>query len=377
MSTLKSVRTLAEIVIFSATLAALPAVARAADKKKPAASPAATSAAPAEGGKDAAGPGMGMGPMGAAKSAAKSAAPVDEAKMPEVVANVNGTAIKKADLQNAVESIKAQLQMTGTPFPSDRKDEMYRGLLDDLISTELLAQEAKTRQIPVTTKEVEEFVGQFKDRFPSEQVYQNALKEQGITEDQLRTDVKKQLGIKKLLDKEVLSKVPADEKAARKFYDENPDKFQEPEQVHAAHVLVTVDKGADDKTKAAKRKEAEQVLIDAKGGKDFAQLAKDHSGDPGSKDKGGDLGFFPRGEMVEAFEKAAFGLKETNELSGIVETPYGFHVIKLLEKKPGRKVPFEEVKDDVAGFLKEKKAGEVARNFVDGLRKKAKVQIFI
>ena len=376
-----AVRHLAEIVFLAVTLASVPTLVHAADKKKDKAAPAASPAATAAATDDAAASGP-AAPIGIGKTDSKGetkapAKPVDEGKLPDVVASVNGTSIKKGDLQNAVDAIKQQLQMVGQSFPSDRKDEMYRGLLDDLIATELLAQEAKKTSVPVTQKEIDDFVGQFKDRFPSEQVYQNALKEQGITEVQLREDVKKQLGIKKLLDKEVLSKVASDEKSAKKFYEENPDKFQEPEQVHALHVLVTVDKGADDKTKAAKKKEAEQVLIDAKGGKDFGQLAKDHSGDPGSKDKGGDLGFFPRGEMVPAFETAAFGLEKPGDLSGVVETPYGFHVIKLVEKKSGRKVPFEEVKDDVAGFLKEQKAGTIAKDYVAGLRKKAKVQIFI
>lgn len=357
-------RRVLEISVITSLVATLPLVARAADKKKAKsdATPAATAAA-----SDAAAP---AGPV-------KAAAPVDEGKLPDVVATVNGTAIKKGDLENAVESVKAQMQMVGTQVPTDRKDEMYRGLLDDLIATELLAQEAKTRAIPVTDKDVEDFVSGFKDRFPSEQVFQNALKEQGITEAQLRSDVKKQLGIKKLLEKEVMSKVSITDKDAKKFYDENPDKFQEPEKVHAAHVLVTVDKGADEATKAAKRKEAEQVLADAKAGKDFAQLAKDHSGDPGSKDKGGDLGFFPRGEMVKAFEDAAFALKAPGDLSGVVETPYGFHVIKLIERQPPHVVPFDDVKKDIGDFMKEKKAGELAKGYVDGLRKKAQVKIFI
>jgi peptidyl-prolyl cis-trans isomerase C len=362
-------RRIAEVVVFTAAFASLAGPAHAADKA--AKKPKSDTSAPAAGTDAKAGDAK----PADAKTAAPSA-PVDEAKMPDIVANVNGTTIKKADLQNAVDSIKAQMQLVGQQVPTDRKDEMYRGLLDDLIATELLAQEAKKREVAVTEKDIEDFVNGFKDRFPSEQVFQNALKEQGITEAQLRIDVKKQLQIKKLLDKEVLSKVAVDEKAVKKYYDDNPDKFQEPEQVHAAHVLVTVDKGADEATKAAKKKEAQQVLADAKAGKDFAQLAKDHSGDPGSKDKGGDLGFFPRGEMVGAFEDAAFKLKP-GEISEIVETPYGFHVIKVIEKKDARKVPLDEVKDDVGGFLKEKKAGEVAKDYVATLRKKAKIQVFI
>ena len=167
--------------------------------------------------------------------------PVDEAKIPAIVAKVNGVDIKKTDLENAVETIKAQLQLVGQSVPGDRKDEMYRGLLDDLIATELLAQEAASKKIGVPEKEIDEFIQKFKDRFPSEEVFQRAIKEQGITETQLRGDVKKQISIKKLLDKEVLAKVSVDDAAVKKFYTDNPDKFQEPEQLHASHVLVGID----------------------------------------------------------------------------------------------------------------------------------------
>lgn len=350
------------VSLLAAALVSLPSLALAADAKTTPA-PAASSAPAAA-------------PTGKQIIDVKPASPVDEGSMPEIVAKVNGVDIKKADLQNAVETVKAQMQMVGQAIPEDRKDEMYRGLLDDLIATELLAQEASTRKIAVADKDVDDFIATFKAKFPTEEVFQRAIKEQGITEAQLKSDVRKQLSIKKLLDKEVMSKVAVDDAAVQKFYKENPDKFQEPEQVHAQHVLIGVDKNADDKTRADKKKLADQVLKDAKGGKDFGGLAKQYSDDPGSKDKGGDLGFFPKGEMVPAFEDAAFKLKP-GEISDIIETPYGFHIIKVLEKKPAHVVPLEDEKQDITDFLKDKKAGDLAKTFVDTLRKKAKVQVFI
>ena len=314
----------------------------------------------------------------AAPAAAKTPiAPVDEAKLPEIVAKVNGVDIKKADLQNAVETVKMQLEVVGQAVPSDRKDEMWRGLLDEIIASELLAQEATSRKVVVTEADVEGELTKFRERFPSEQIFQSALKEQGLTEAQIKTEVRKQLGIKKLLDTNVFSKVKVDEKSAKAYYEKNPEMFAEPEKIHAAHVLVKVEKGADDKAKAEARKEAELVLKEAKAGKDFAALAKEHSDDPGSKDSGGDLDFFPRGRMVPAFEEAAFKLAKPGELSDVVETPYGFHVIKLLEKQSAAPIKFADVKDDLIAFLTDKERADAARSYVEGLRKKAKVQIFI
>ncbi len=318
----------------------------------------------------------GEAPKKAVAAESSPAGPVDEKSLPAVVAKVNDVEIKRADLENAVETVKAQLSIVGQQVPVDRKDEMFRGLLDDLIATELLAQEAAARKLKVADAEVEEFVGQFKDRFPSDEVFKRALSEQGITEQQLRVDVRKQLGIKKLLDKEVLAKVSITPAAAEKFYKENTDQFVTPDEVRAAHVLVGVDKNADAKAREAARREAAGVLEDARAKKDFSLLAKAHSDDPGSKDKGGDLGFFRRGEMVPAFEQAAFTLNP-NDISDVVETPYGFHVIKVLEKRAGGTLAYKEVEKEIVDFLKEKRAGEMAKTFVDGLRKKAKVQIFI
>ena len=147
--------------------------------------------------------------------------------MPNVVAIVNGTNINKSDLLNAAEMLKSQLQMTGQALPNGKKDEMYRGLLDDLIATELLAQEVKARRVEVKAKEVDDFLNHFKDSFPSVQVYQNALKAQGVTEDKLKEDVRKQLGIKKLIDKELEAKGAVDDKEVRKFFDGNPEKFRD------------------------------------------------------------------------------------------------------------------------------------------------------
>ncbi len=311
-----------------------------------------------------------------APASKKPASPVDEGNLPEVVAKVNGVDIKKTELTTVVDTLKAQLQLVGQSVPADKKDEMYRGLLEDLINRELLAQEASKAKISVPDAELETFVQEFKDRFPSEEVFQRALKEQGISEAQLKIDVRKEMQIKKLLDKEVFAKAAVDDAAIKKFYKDNPDKFQEPEQVKASHVLVSVEKTADEKTRAAAKKEAEQVLKDAKAGKDFAALAKEHSDDPGSKDNGGDLGYFPRGEMVPQFEEAAFKL-EKNQFSDVVETPYGFHVIKVVDKKAPKMRALDEVKERVGGFLQEQKAQELAKVYLENLRKKAKVQIFI
>jgi peptidyl-prolyl cis-trans isomerase C len=313
----------------------------------------------------------------AAPSKRTPAAPVDTKNLPEIVAKVNGVDIRKVDLQNAIETMSMELQMIGQQMPMDRKDEIWRDVLDKIIGSELLAQDAKTKKVAVTEGEVDGELTKFREKFPSEAVFQSFLKEQGFTEQNIRDEIRKSYGVSKMIKKDIYAKITVDEKAAKEFYDKNPEQFEEPEQIRASHVLVKVEKGADEKTKAEAKKEADQVLADAKAGKDFAVLAKDHSDDPGSKANGGDLDFFVKGQMVPAFEEAVMKLQKPGDLSGVVETVYGFHVIKLTEKKPSRVIPFADVKDDLVDFLVMKKKDENLRAYVETLRKKAKVQIFI
>lgn len=305
------------------------------------------------------------------------AAPVDEKNLPDVVAKVNGVDIKKVELQNAIETMKMDMEMIGQRMPPDRKDEIWRDMLDKIIDTELLVQDTKLKKISATEAEVDTELAKFREKFPSEQVFQSWLGEQGFTEAEIRDEFRKSLGVSKMIKQHVHQKVKIAEKDAKEYYDKNPDQFREPEQFRASHVLVKVDKGADDATKAEARKEIAQVLADAKAGKDFATLAREHSDDPGSKSKGGDLDWFGRGMMVPAFEEAVIKLAKPGDLSDIVETPYGFHIIRLTEKKPPHVIPFDEVKTDLMDFLTAKKKDESLRGYVETLRKKANVKIFI
>ena len=142
------------------------------------------------------------------------------------------------------------------------------------------------------------------------------------------------------MDKANEPKPEAAEALARAAYKAKPERFKVDEQVHARHILVT---GKDAEAKA----KAEKILDDLKAGGDFAQLAKENSADKGSATKGGDLGFFTRGKMVPEFEAAAFALTKVGELSGLVESKFGFHIIQLQEKRPAGVRPFDEVKADL------------------------------
>jgi peptidyl-prolyl cis-trans isomerase C len=292
--------------------------------------------------------------------------------LPDPVASVNGDAIDKAEFESAIHSVEAR---AGRPVPAEQRDEVYRGVLDDLVTYRLLKQEARQRQIAVSDADVDARLAEFKKQFGTQAAFEQALKAQHTTIARLRDDARTDMVVNRLLEQEVAGKIQIKPTAVSAFYEKNPDKFQQPEAVRASHILVIVPPNSDAKAKAALKARAEEALVAAKAGQDFAALAKKYSQD-GSAAHGGDLGFFPRGQMVPAFEKAAYGL-QPGEISDLVETQFGFHVIKVTERRPARTVPFSEVAGQIQQFLEQQAQQEKTKAFVSALRAKGKVEIFI
>lgn len=307
----------------------------------------------------------------AAAAAPAPAKPVP-AVLPEVIADCNGDKIAKAEFENAVRAVE---QRAGGSVPPEKRDELYRGVLNDLVAYRLLKQEVASRQMSVSDAEIDQRIGAFKQQMGSEANFRAALQAQQITEAKLREDARTDLLVNKLLEQEVNQKILVKPSDISTFYEKNPERFQQSESVRAAHILVLVPQGADDKTRAAARARAETALKAAKAGQDFAQLARRYSNDA-SAQRGGDLGFIPKGQMVPAFEAAAFAL-QPGQVSDLVETQFGYHVIKALEKRPARQVPFVEAAAQIEQFLEQQQRQEKGKALVEQLKSKGKVQIFI
>ena len=142
------------------------------------------------------------------------------------------------------------------------------------------------------------------------------------------------------IDKESMPSDAVAEGQARNIYKAKPERFLAPEQVQVRHILIAG-------TGTAARAQAEKVLEELKAGANFEQLAKERSADPGSASKGGDLGLFARGRMVPEFDEAAFALKQPGDISGIVETKFGFHILKLDARRPAGIRTYEEVREEL------------------------------
>jgi len=289
-----------------------------------------------------------------------------------VVAKVNGVSITRAELDRATKFMLAQNQ-NKKELTAEEKKKADTAVLEQLISAELLYQAGKKLKIADVDSRVAAQMKLGKSKFPSTAAYDKALKESGLTEKELEEFARKEIYINNLIEQEIASKVTISDDDAKKFYDENPDKFKQSESVQASHILIGVDPKltADEKAKA--KEKAAGLLKRAKAGEDFAALAKDNSTCP-SAPQGGNLGSFGKGQMVPEFEKAAFSLKP-GEISDIVETKFGYHIIKVTDKKAAGTVAFSDAKNDIANYLKIQKIQQNISAFVDKLRKEAKVEI--
>jgi peptidyl-prolyl cis-trans isomerase C len=295
------------------------------------------------------------------------------AELPDVVARVNGEPINKADFEKAVMNVEAN---AGGPVPPNQRDRVYRGVLDQMIGFRLLIQETKTRKMVVPAGELDKRVEQIRSRFPTEEAFKQALDEQKVTVEELRTDAQNDILVGTMLQAEVAPKVTVTPEQINDFYQKNPAQFQQPERVRASHILISFPQNADEAAKTTARTKAAEILKEVKAGKDFAALAKQHSTDPGSGQNGGDLGFFQKGQMVPPFEQAAFALKP-GETSDLVESQFGIHIIRMVDRQPGRTVPIDEVRPKIQQYLEGQGRQQQTQVFVDALRAKGKIEIFI
>jgi foldase protein PrsA len=236
-------------------------------------------------------------------------------------------------------------------------------ILDQLIEEEVILQEATKQKVKPTADEVKNefsgFMEQLVAQYGDKEKTNTELKGLKLTEADLQVFIERYLVIQGLYTK-VTEKVTVPDSEIQKYYDDNKAEFLEEENVRVRHILL--------KTK----EEAQKLLPQLQKGADFADLAKKNSIDPGSKDQGGELPRFGRGEMYEEFEAAAFAL-QVGKLSGVVQTPAGFHIIKMEERFPERQQLLAEVKDQIKDSMLEERRSEAFEKYVAELKAKAKV----
>jgi peptidyl-prolyl cis-trans isomerase C len=303
-----------------------------------------------------------------------------------VIVKGKGFEIKRSELDDLVTSIKSAAAARGQNIPPARVPQIEGELLNRLLLTQLLLQQATSADKSEGAQKTDLQLSNLVARVGSQEAFERQLKLVGMTMAELRTKTVQEITAWTVVLPRELN-ITVTEAEVKQFYTDNPADFERPETIHARHILlmtmdpVTRTPLSADQQKA-KQKQADDLLKRIRGGADFAALAKQYSEDPGSKENGGELPDFPRGQMVPEFEAAAFSLTN-NQVSDVVTSQYGYHIIKLLDKTPAKKMALTDklpvadatIADRVKEVLKQQKMEKLAPAYLDKLKAGADVQI--
>ena len=312
----------------------------------------------------------------AASAASTNATPEDTMKSlfgDPVIAKGQGFQIKRSDLDQVVSGAKASAAAAGQALPPD----FEVGVLNQLVTIQLLSQQATAADRAAGQTDADLQFTNLLKRFGSMDAFQRQLKVAGLTVEDLRAKATLEAVAKAALKRSLNINITDAE--TKDYYDKHPADFEQPELAHVRHILLmTIDPATRSplptNSVAAKRKQIDDLLKQVKAGGDFAALAKQYSEDPGSKENGGELPQFPRGQMVPEFETAAFALAK-DQVSDVVTSPFGFHIIKVIDKTAAKKVEYSVVSADLAEGLSRRKIAKLAPDYVKKLRADSKIEI--
>lgn len=297
-----------------------------------------------------------------------------------VLVTVNGENITEGQLQPLIKPIIEGRSAPGQNISEALIDQMKSQALDNLITEALVQKSLAANKIVVTDQDVENYIQKMlasTDPPMTLDDLKNRIKQAGRTYEQWKemAGFDKRIQMERLLEANYPEQMKVTEEEAQKYYNDNLKFFQRPEQVRASHILIMVDKKDPNKVeqnKADAKKKAQEILDKIKGGADFAQMATEFSDDKASAKRGGDLSYFEKRTMVPEFANAAFSLK-VGEVSDLVETTYGFHIIKVYDHRDATTVPYEKVKASIIDFLRTNKMGPLVETYLDKLREEAKI----
>jgi len=288
-----------------------------------------------------------------------------------IAATVNGKDITDADVDA---KINAYMQRAAAQIPPNMIDQYRKQIrpqvVESMIVEKLLEEQVKKAGINITEKDVDDKLNEVIAAQPGGMTIESfkaMLAAQGQSFDVVRGQIKKTLGYEKLL-----GPVEVNDAEAKAYYDENKEDFNTPEQVRASHILIKVSPTATPEDKMAAKAKIDGLLKQVKAGGDFAALARENSEDPSAKVNSGDLSFFDRSAMVKEFADAAFAMK-VGQVSNAVETQFGYHIIKVTDRKEGGLKSFDKVKTDIVKQLQDKKKSETFKQLIEKIKAEAKI----
>lgn len=288
---------------------------------------------------------------------------------------IAGESISREKLQAQVDHLINQRGLNSGGITQPAAYEQIQGeVVDQLIVQELLWQEAKRRNFTVEDELVDERLQQLKSGFDSERAFHFKIQAGGFTEETYREDIKRQVSVQRMIAQGIAPGISVGDQDVENFYTANIDQMRRPVEVHARHILIKP-ASADAAAQEAAKNEIGEILAEIRAGADFVALATERSQAP-SAPQGGDLGFFGRGRMVESFERVAFAL-EPGELSDVVQTRFGHHLIKVQDRRGGERLPLKAVADRIRAYLIQQKLQSEVEALVTTLRDEGDVKIFL
>ena len=293
----------------------------------------------------------------------------------EAAAIVNGVMIPTKIYNGQVQAILQQYAKQGVNLQDAQQVELKNKVLENLIDQELLYQDANSTGLTVSDDAVNAQFETVKSQFPDDATYKKALEAQNITEEEIKADIGKTLLVENYINNKYKSSVKIDDADVLKFYQDNSQYFTQPEQVRASHILIKVDPDAEDSVKKDAMDRIKAIKVRLNNGEEFSDLARELSEGP-SNTNGGDLGAFGHGQMVKPFEDAVFSMN-VGDVSDVVETQFGYHLIKLTAKNPSTTIPLENASAKIVDHLTQLKMAELVNAYVATLKPDAKIERFI
>lgn len=316
------------------------------------------------------------------------------------IIKINDTVITKSEFDKAYESATsnnmfAQMGINLKDDPNNIFALMIREkVVSELIVKAILNEEMTKNKITVSKEEIANAEKEITGKFGSKEQFMQVLKINGVSYDKFKKDIEEEIKLKKYVDS--IAMVSVGESEAKKYYDENIDKFKKPKRVRASHILISSNpeqikaklkeenKDISDEELQAKtdaimsenKTKAEEIQKQVKRAPStFAKVAKEKSQDTTSAVRGGDLGYFAKEEMVEAFSDKAFSMSP-NTISEVVQTPYGYHIIMVTDRAEAGTFAFDKVKKDIINYLESLDKVDILKNKVENLRREAKIEYF-
>ena len=293
---------------------------------------------------------------------------------PTVVARVNGKAVLGRDLE---QRIREELLDIGSPawqsLREDYRQELISRHLTSLIGTELIYQNAVASGIQVTDAEVQAEFDKVAQNFASDAALNTELASRGMERVDLRKELEKTLVVNRYIQQNVDKKISVIPAEVSEYYLKHPDEFKHPDIIRTSHILIAVPENATAAQDSAARQRAEALLVRVRKGEDFAKLARENSMDS-SASNGGDIGYTEKGQLDPAYENAAWSMT-VGQTSGIIRSSFGYHIIKVTEKKKAGSATLDEARDQLTNFLKEQKRAAEMDKMIKEMRAKAKITV--